>query len=41
MTGIVKLSEFAQQLGHTRIHHSLIVQHLGYGPEREKQPNVT
>jgi len=25
--GIVKLSEFGQRLGHTRIHNSLIVQH--------------
>jgi len=28
--GIVKLSEFEQKLGSTRIHHSLIVQHSGY-----------
>jgi len=38
--GIVKLSEFDQTLGHTRIHNSLIVSHSGYGPEGEKQPNL-
>ena len=26
-SGIVNLSEFDQKLGHTRMHHSLIVQH--------------
>ena len=30
LKGIVKLSEFEQKLGSTRIHHSLIVQHSGY-----------
>ena len=39
--GIVMLSEFDQQLGHTRIHNSLIVQHSGYWPEAENQPNLT
>ncbi len=39
--GIVKLSECDQNLGHTRNHHSLIVQHSGYGPEGENQPNLT
>jgi len=38
---IVKLSEFDQQLGHTRIHHSLMVQHSGSWPEGENQPNLT
>jgi hypothetical protein len=28
--GIVKLSEFDQNLGNTRIHNSLIFRHLGY-----------
>jgi len=36
--GIVKLSEFDQNLGHTRIHHSLIIQHSGCWPEVENQP---
>jgi hypothetical protein len=39
--GIIKLSEFAQQLGHTRIHNSLIVQHSGCRPEGDNQPNLT
>jgi hypothetical protein len=39
--GIVKLSEFEQKLGNTRIHNSLIVQHSEYLPEVENQPNVT
>jgi len=39
--GIVKLSEFDQKLGNTRIHNSLIVQHSGYWPELENQPNLT
>jgi len=39
--GIVKLSEFEQKLGQTRMHHSLIVQHSGYGPEVENQPTLT
>ncbi len=39
MTGIVKLTEFDQNLGNTRIHHSLIIQHLGSWPEVENQPN--
>jgi hypothetical protein len=28
--GIVKLSEFDQELGKARIHNSLIIQHSGY-----------
>jgi len=36
--GIVKLSEFDQKLGNTRIHNSLIVQHSGYWPELENSP---
>jgi len=39
--GIVRLSEFDQKLGHTRIHNSLIVQQSYYWPEVENQPNVT
>jgi len=39
--GIVKLSEFNRKLGHTRIHHSLIIQHSGSWPEGENQPNLT
>jgi len=39
--GIFKLREFDQTLGHTRIHHSLSVQHSGYGPEGDNQPNLT
>ncbi len=39
--GIVKLSEFDQKSGNTRIHNSLIVQHSGSWPEGENQPNVT
>jgi hypothetical protein len=39
--GIVKLSEFDQNLGHTRIYHSLIVQDSGYWPETENHPNLT
>jgi len=41
LIGIVKLSEFDQKLGNTRIHNSLIVQHSGYWPEVENQPNLT
>ncbi len=41
MTGIVKLSEFDQKLGHTRIHHSLIVQHSDTWPEVENESNLT
>ena len=33
--GIVNLSEFEQKLGNTRIHNSLIVQHLDYWTEVE------
>jgi hypothetical protein len=39
--GIVKLSEFDQKLGKTRIYNSLIVQHSGSWPEVENQPNST
>ena len=39
--GIVKLSEFDQKLGNTRIDSSLIVQHSGYWPEVENHPNST
>ncbi len=39
--GIVKLSEFDQKRGKTRIHNSLIVQHSGCGPEVENQPKLT
>jgi len=39
--GIVKLSEFDQKLGKTRIHNSLIFQHSCYRPEGENQPNLT
>jgi len=39
--GIVKLSEFEQKLGNTRIHNPLIVQHSGYWPEVENLPNLT
>ncbi len=39
--GIVKLSEFDQKLGNTRIHHSLIIQHSGSWPEGENQPTLT
>jgi hypothetical protein len=39
--GMVKVSEFEQKLGHTRIHHAVIVQHAGYWPEIENQPNST
>ncbi len=39
--GIVKLSPTGQKLGHTRIHNALIVQHSGYWPEVENQPNLT
>ena len=39
--GIVKLSEFEQKLGHTRIQNSLIVQHSDYWPEVENQPKLT
>jgi len=38
---IVKLSEFEQELGNTRIHNSLIVQNSGCWPEVENQPNLT
>ena len=33
--GIVKLSEFEQELGNTQIHNSLIVRYSGYWPEVE------
>jgi hypothetical protein len=36
--GIVKLSEFEQKLGNTRIHNPLIIQHSGCWPEVENQP---
>jgi len=36
--GIVKLSEFEQNLGNTRIHNSLIVQHSGTGPRWKISP---
>jgi len=39
--GIVKLSEFDQKLGHTRIRNTLIFQHSCYRPEVENQPNLT
>ena len=39
--GIAKLSECDQNLGHTRIHHALIVQHAGSWPEGENQLNLT
>jgi hypothetical protein len=39
--GIVKLSEFDQKRGQTRIHNSLIVQDSGYWPETENHPNLT
>jgi len=39
-SGIVKLSEFEQELGNTQIHNSLIVQNSGYWPEVENQPNL-
>ena len=37
---IVKLSEFDQKRGNTRIPHALIVQHSGSWPEGENQPNL-
>jgi len=40
LLGIV-LREFDQKLGNTRIYNSLIVQHSGYRPEVENQPNLT
>jgi len=40
-TGIVKLSEFEQQLGNTRIHNSLIIKHSSFWPEGENQPALT
>ena len=39
--GIVMLSEFGKKLGHTRLHHSLIVQRSYYPAEVEIQPNLT
>ncbi len=39
--GIVKLSEFDQNLGNTGIHNSLIVQHSDSWHEVENQPNST
>jgi hypothetical protein len=39
--GIVKLSEFDQKRGQTRMQHALIVQHSGYWPEVENPPNLT
>jgi|GEM_PF-2713841 len=39
--GIVKLSEFEQNLGNTRIHKSLIVQYSGYRPKVGNHPNLT
>ena len=39
--GIVKLSEFDQNLGNTRIHNSLNFRHLGYRSKVENQPNLT
>ena len=39
--GIVKLSEFEQKLGDTRIHHALIVQHTGSWAEGDNQPTLT
>ena len=41
LVGIVRLSEFDQKLGNTRIHNSLIVQHSGSWPEVENQANLT
>ena len=41
LVSIVTLSEFDQKLGNTRIYNSLIVQHSGYRPEVENQPNST
>ena len=38
--GIVKLSEFEQELGNTQIHNSLIVRHSGSCPKVENQPNL-
>jgi hypothetical protein len=40
LEGIVKLSEFGQKLGYTRIHNSLIVQHSGCWSEVENQPHL-
>ena len=39
--GIVKLSEFEQNLGKTQIHNPLIVKHSGCRPKVENQPNLT
>ncbi len=39
--GIIKLSEFDLQLGQTRIHHSLIVQHSGCEFKVEKKLILT
>jgi len=39
--GIVKLSEFDQKFGNTRLHNSLIIQDSGSWPEGENQPNST
>ena len=41
LKGIVKLSEFEQNLGNTPIHNPLIVKHSGCRPKAEKQPNLT
>ena len=38
--GIVKLSEFDKIVGHTQIHHALMVQHSDYWLEAENQPTV-
>ena len=38
LVGIVKLSEFDQKLGNTRIHNSLIVQHSYYWPRQKISP---
>jgi len=39
--GIIKLREFDRKFGHTRIHHSLSVQHSGSWPEVENQSDLT
>jgi hypothetical protein len=39
--GIVKLSEFEQKLGNTRIHNPLIIQYSGCWPEVANQPTMT
>ncbi len=38
--GIVRLSEFDQKLGHTRIHHSLIVQNSVDGLSARMKPSL-